>query len=237
MPFAYADLPSPVSRPAVILFGRYNGVPYREAVARPFAVTRVAMRAIHFGQTVYPLRLPAEGAYAPTPAGGEFLVEGFHRLIVGTGRTPDEAQRDWRTRFHAAFQALFVKHKFEMCDAERSLWSVIEAAIDLDAYRAGRPVVVLQQGKVKRARPYPDLIEWEDGTTERVRLDRMPAEFVTFKAGQRFEAMAHRSPASHKLLKVDYVKRLAAHPLDEGEARAIWDAASSSAGLPDTDWS
>ena len=47
--------------------------------------------------------------------------------------------------------------------------------------------MIRQIGKV--VPPAPEQIEWEDGHRERVRLDQMPGEFVTYKPGQTFEAI------------------------------------------------
>jgi hypothetical protein len=142
-------------------------------------VTRRSLSIIRFGRTTYHLRQPAQGVFAPSPTGtvgGEFVVEGFDRAIIGSGSKPDDAYNDWVTKFHTTFQRLFVMRPFEMNDADGHVWGLIEGLIDVERYRASQPLVVRQVGKVSRARPYPQVITWEDGTRERVHLKRMPGE-------------------------------------------------------------
>ena len=238
MPFAAVPPDHLPTRPAVVAFSGYRGLPYGGGLSLSFDVTRRSLNAIHFGVTTYHLRQPTHGAFSPSPtdATGEFLVEGFSRSIVGTGTTPDEAYRDWKTKFHATFQRLYVSRPFEMEEADRRTWNTIENMIDIEQYRAAQPLIVRQVGTVSKARPYPLVIRWEDGTQERVHLERMPGEFATYKAGQPFEAMVHRNPVTHKLIRVEFVKRLPGESLKRDESRNLWDSTPTSATLADTTW-
>ena len=239
MPFAVMPADIVLIRSEVAPFGGYRGIAYRSGFAQTFDVTRRQLDVLRFGQAEYHLRRRAQGVFYPGDGSepGEFSVEGFAGTVVGQGRTPDEAHGDWLKRFHVTFQQLYVMRPFEMSDAERQLWKVIESQVDVERYRLSEPLVVRQQGRIKRARPYPELVEWEDGTREKVSLKWMPGEFATYQAGQPFEAVVHRHPVSHKILKVEYVKRLPAEPRSNAEeSRRLWDSLPTSQSLGDADW-
>ncbi len=239
MPLAAVPPDYHLNRPEVIAFGGYQTVKYRGGLLHPFDVTRRCVSAIRFGQTTYHLRQPSQGSFYPSQsaAEGEFAVEGFSHAIVGRGGSPDEAYQDWVKQFHSAFQRLYVMRPFEMDDGDRRLWGAMESLVEVDQYRAGQPLVVLQQGKVLQARPYPDVVLWEDGTKERIPLARMPGEFAGYKVGQPFEAVVHRDPVSHKIFKVEYVKRLPARAKNTAaESKQLWDSLPTSKSLPDSDW-
>ncbi|MCE9566469.1 MAG: hypothetical protein K8U57_30980 [Planctomycetes bacterium] len=197
------------------------------------------MSTIQCGKTTYHLRQPAQGYFTRTTddsGGGEFLVEGLPRPITGTGRRPQEAHREWKRQFHATFQRLFVMRPFEMEDADRRVWTAIETMVDVERYRADQPLIVRQIGMVCRARPYPLAVKWEDGTKERVYLERMPGEFATYKAGQPFEAVIHRHPVTHKIMSVEYIKRISQMAIKTTESDDLWNSVPTSAALPDADW-
>lgn len=238
MPFAAVPPDHLPTRPAVVAFSGYRGMPYGSGLSLSFDVTRRSLDVIRFGVTTYRLRRSTHGAFAPslTDPTGEFLVEGFSRSIVGTGGTPDDAFRDWKTKFHTTFQRLYVLRPFEMQEADRRTWGTIENMIDIEQYRAAQPLIVRQIGTVTKARPYPLVVTWEDGTREKVHLERMPGEFATYKAGQPFEALVHRDPVSHKLIRVDFVKRLPGESLKKDASQALWDSTPTSATLADTTW-
>ena len=110
MPFAAVPPDHLPTRPAVVAFSGYRGMPYGGGLPLSFDVTRRSLSEVRFGVTTYHLRRPTHGAFFPSPTDtvGEFLVEGFSRSIVGTGNTPDDAFRDWKTKFHTTFQRLYV---------------------------------------------------------------------------------------------------------------------------------
>jgi V8-like Glu-specific endopeptidase len=211
----------------------------RDLARQGLDITRRSISIIRFGRTSYHLSEPAQGVFSPSVAGttgGEFRVEGFPSEIVGRGCRSEDAYHDWVTQFHTTFQRLFVLRPFEMSDADSRLWDSLKDVINVDRYRASQPLVIRQIGKVSLARPYPLVITWEDGAKERVRLERMPAEFASFQAGQPFEAIVHRHSVTHKIIRVEYVKRLPDERVEREESQDLWDSASTSASLPDTSW-
>lgn len=239
MPFAIAPVSIVMIRSDVCPFGGYQGVRRRFGFAQTFDVTRREIEVLRFGQIEYHLRRSTQGFFYPgiRPDTGEFSVKGFEWGILGCGRTPDEAYLDWLKQFHVTFQQLYVMRPFEFDDTERELWKVIESQVDVERYRLSQPLLVRQQGKVYRARPYPELVEWEDGTREKVSLEWMPGEFASYQPGQPFEAVVHRNPVSHKIIKVDYVKRLPTErKLTAQESRQLWDSLPTSKSLPAADW-
>jgi hypothetical protein len=239
MPFAPLAIDCYMNRPDIAAFSGYSVVPYQSGEARPFDVTRQVLEVLRYGQTTYPLRKRTEGAFYPhfASTGGEYLVAGFLAIVVGQGNTPNLAYRDWLKRFHATFQRLYLMRPFEMGEDDVEAWGVIENQVDVERYRASQPLIVRQQGKVVRARPHPDLVQWEDGTCEGVSPARMPAEFVIYAVGQPFEAVVHRDPTSYKILKVEYLKRLPSRvALTREESKRLWDSLPTSESLPDTDW-
>jgi hypothetical protein len=217
----------------------HQGVKYGGGVSFSIDVTQHAISIIRFGRTTYHMRQPVQGVFSSSEtstAGGEFLMEGFPSEIVGRGCKPDEAYHDWATQFHTTFQRLLVMRPFEMSNADRHVWDSIQRVIDVERYRADQPLVVRQVGKVSVARSYPQVITWEDGTKERVRLKRMPGEFATFKAGQPFEAIVHRHSVTHKIIRVEYVRRLPDEGVKREELQDLWDSAPTSGSLSDTSW-
>lgn len=219
-------------------FSGYEGVKYRSGIVNQFDVTKRVMIDIRYGKTSYRFREPKQGTFFPFPvaSGGMFKVEGFPLTLQGQGENPDTAYHDWLKNFHVSFQRLYAMRPFEMDEHDRTLWSVIETVVDVENYRMSQPLIVRQEGKVVRARPEPQVIRWADGTTEKVKLAKMPGEFVTFKVGQTFEAMVFRDPVSHKIIKVDYVKRLRQKNLTPEESQKLWDSIPTSSSLPDTTW-
>ena len=154
----------------------------------------------------YPLRAPSRTSYLPVA--GEFLVEGFSQLFVGRGASEDEAREDWLVAVHASFQELLYKRPIELTADDRQTWSVLSSRIDVTVYRNQTPVPVRQFGRISKARPYPQQIQWESGEREAIRIDQVAApDFVTFRAGQPFEAVVARDPVDFRLLRVVYIER------------------------------
>ncbi len=220
-------------------FAEYQVRRYEFAKISEFGVTRRRFTSLRFGETEYHLRRPVEGSFYPGVGQelGEFCVRELGSPIVGKGRTPERAYQDWLEHFHVEFQRLYAMRAFEMDDSERQIWRDIEDKVDVARYRMEQPLIVRQQGTVVRARPYPEMVRWEDGTREKIVLRRMPGEFATYKPGQPFEAIVHRDPLSHQMIKVDYVKRLFTAPEpSDAESKLIWDSLPTSGSLPDTAW-
>jgi hypothetical protein len=228
-----------LDRAQIAAFSGYQGIPYRLTDGYPFGVSSRTFDSLRFGHTAYPLRGPLQGVFSPATGKpeGEFAVYGFEGMVVGEGRTPNGAFEDWVKRFHVAFQRLFAMRPFEMAAEDKRLWGVMQDRVDVERYRADRPLIVRQQGTVVKGDAFPQMIRWEDGTKERVPLERMPPEFATYKCGQPFEAVVHRDPITNKIRKVDFVTRLSARKKrTPEESERLWDSLPTSGALPDGDW-
>jgi hypothetical protein len=200
---------------------------------------RRLLPVIPVGQTGYPLRTPVSGTFAPGPSGKglEFYVAGFKPFLVGNGPTVDAAFKDWCEQVHCRFQELYVKRPFERTEAEQADWKMLEERIDVAAYREHTPITVRQAGKVAKARPQPFLIEWEDGSREKVRLEQMPDEFASYKPGQPFEATVKRHPVTFALQEVTDIQRTRSLPrMSEQEFQDFWESLPTTKALPATSW-
>jgi hypothetical protein len=240
MPFAPVDSPALI-RSGAEIFSRFeaNGEGSQALRTDYFDVLSVPIQKLEVGETVYPLRRATRGTFFPGSGGepGEFWVEGFSPPFVGEGTTPDEAFSNWRNQVHVRFQELYVKRPFELDVAEAATWKVLTEQINVGVYANQTPFKVKQFGQVQRARPWPELIRWENGSGESVRLDQMPGEFASYKAGQCFEALAVRDPVNFRLLRVEFIKRTARPAaLSQKDIDALWKAMPTTESLPDTEW-
>ena len=190
-----------------------------------------------------------EGRLPPFPTRDWYVLSPFLRaganllLIFFRGSSarghcqakPTNTGRNFSTLI---FQRLYVMRPFEMDATDLRRWDAILGQVNIERYRyEQQPLTVLQQGRVVRARPLPELVQWEDGTRERVSVKQMPDEFAGYRVGQWFEAVVHRQPITHKLVKVEYIKRLPPRQSrNPKEAKELWDSLPTSASLPDTDW-
>ena len=230
-----------IIRPATGAFSRtrtYSGSGGRLG-SQFFDVTYRPINEIEVGITKYPLRSPRTGSFLPGQSGkpGEFHVDGFSPRFVGQGRTVDEAFNDWRDRVHYAFQDLVSKRPFERSEQEHRTWEVLESQIDMPVYKNNTPITVVQVGSISRARPWPDRIEWEDGSMETVSLAQMPGPFASYKPGQWFEATVLRDPISSRLIVVSYVQRIRSpQMMTDRKADEIWRSIPTTKDLPDEDW-
>ena len=193
-----------------------------------------------FGKTVYPLRRAVEGRFRPASDDqrSTFYVDAFGSEFLGYGSNMDEAAHDWREQVHCRFQELVAKRPFEMSAAEKTTWQRLKTVIDVAVYRNTTPLTVRQIGKVAaRARPRPEFIEWEDGQKDRVRLERMPAEFAAYKPGQPFEAVVERDPVDFRLRKILYVRRISSSPrLSTNDIECLLQSFATTKSLPEADW-
>jgi hypothetical protein len=169
---------------------------------------------------------------------GQFLVLEFFPNFVGVGRNMNDAFLDWRNQVHCQFQELYAKRPFKMTESEKATWQLLESQIDVTAYRMTTPLTVRQIGKVAaRVRPLPELIEWENGRLEKVRLDQMPGEFAAYKPGQPFEAIVARDPVDFRLLKVTHIHRIKPFPwMSADEFNDLIRSVPTASSLPDTNW-
>ena len=205
-----------------------------------FDVTRgIIPSPLRVGDTVYSLRPQLFGTYYPGSGGGDgdFIVLELFPEFIGRGRSFHDAFLDWRNQVHCRFQELYSKRPFELTDSEAATWQLLERYINVNLYRTTTPLTIRQRGKVARVRPLPDLIEWEDGQKEKVRLDQMPGEFAAYKSGQPFEAIVTRDPLDFHLLKVTHVNRMKSLPrLSDNEFNDLIRSIPTTCSLPDTDW-
>ena len=192
--------------------------------------------AIRVGAIEYPLRRTLRATYVPGQ--GEYLVEGFSPLFIGKGETQEQASLGWRNAVHLAFQELVNKRPFEMRDDERQMWNVLSDRIDVTVYRNRTLLSIRAFGCISRARPYPQQIEWEDGSKEAVSLDQVDSpDFVTFKPGQPFEAVVARDPVTFGLVRVLHIERRGKPSRLQPEAEAaLLGEIGSSGQLEEADW-
>ena len=205
-----------------------------------FDVTKLQLPAwVEVGETVYRLKAKAAGTFFPGAIGedGEFIVPEFLPDFVGRGRSITTALQDWRDQVHCRFQEIYAMRPFEMTERDWATWRLLESQIDVGTYRDSTPLTVRQLGRVIRARPRPEQIQWEDGHKEVVQLDQMPGEFATYKPGQPFAAIVLRDPVDFHLIKVSHVQRTGNLPeMSAKEFDALVRAIPTTATLPDADW-
>jgi hypothetical protein len=197
---------------------------------------RSTINYIHVADLVYPLRRPCDACFIPVV--GEFLVEGFSPIFVGHGATPEAAREDWLLSVHAAFQELLHKRPFEMTEEDRRAWSVLSSRIDVTVFRNQTPVQVRQFGVISKARPYPQQIRWENGTSEMIRIDQVASpDFITFKPGQPIEAVVARDPVDFRLLRIVHIERRSQPArLSRAEEFELLESIGSAKTLPCGGW-
>jgi hypothetical protein len=191
------------------------------------------------GDSAYPLCSDLVGTFSPGQHGknGEFVVPAFFPQFVGRGRGFDDAFLDWQSRVHSRFQDLNAKRPFEMTTDETAIWQLLESQIDVNAYNRKTPLTVRQIGRVAEVRPFPRVIEWENGRRESVRLEQMPGEFAAYKSGQPFEAVVVRDPVDFRLLKVPYIKRVKSLlRISADELNDLNQSIPTTHTLPNADW-
>jgi hypothetical protein len=190
--------------------------------------------------TTYLLREPCRTSCRMNTDGHvEYLVTGFEPLFIGRGTSARLAEVDWREQVHSAFQLLYRKMPFEMTPSEAAQWSVLEHAVDVDAYTRETPVVFRQLGKVSNVRHAPCEVTWIDGSREEVDLTVAPGEFAGFKLGQWFEALVERDPGTwqvRRILNVDSTEPADRMPRERLER--FWQSLPTTSSLPRSarDW-
>jgi uncharacterized protein len=188
----------------------------------------------------YPLRTPCLARYeSRSPGQVEYLVQSFEPLFVGRGSTRARAKADWIEQVHSAFQFVYRKMPFEMTPSESAQWSLLEQAVDVNAYTRQTPAVVRQLGKVLKVRHAPCEVVWLDGSKDAVSLSAAPAEFAGFPLGQWFEALVERDPGTWHLRRILNVAR--AEPPDRMPREALkrfWASLPTTSALPKStrDW-
>lgn len=144
--------------------------------------------------------------------------------VVGRGDTRDQSIHDWRTRFRFAVQRLLEMRSFEMTDTDKRCWARVRAVINVPRYKATKPMVIRQVGKVAKMRPGLTVVEWEDGTRERVDPAVFDEAFSRYPVGQAFEATVTRGPHTFRLKRADAVRKITSDQRVSPErADALWD--------------
>ncbi len=143
--------------------------------------------------------------------------------VVGRGETADEAVADWRTRFRMTTQRYLEMRPFEMQSDDWDLWDRIQTVFDVAKYKATKPLVIRQLGKIHKAREGVTVVEWEDGARERVDPRVFDEAFSRFRAGQPFEAIVTREPLTFQIIRADAVRRLkSVDKRTEERSKALW---------------
>ncbi|MEW4527736.1 MAG: hypothetical protein ACF8PG_06095 [Maioricimonas sp. JB045] len=184
----------------------------------------------------YPLRHRCLASYIP--AEGCFLLQGFSPRFVGRGSHRDEARENCFLAIHAAVQTLLHKRPFEMPPEEQRDWSLLSERIDVTVLRNNTPVQVRQFGRVNKVRPYPVEILWEDGRREPIDVRRVNApDFITYRAGQPFEAIVERDPVDFRLRRIIHIERRSQPSRLAADQEAdLLRSIGSAKTLPETGW-
>lgn len=174
--------------------------------------------------TVYP---PQENGY------WRAVGETVGSAVVGRGLTSEEALRDWRKRFRMTIESFLEMRPFEMTEEDKDLWTRIQAVIDVPRYKATKPMIFKQVGKVYQIRGVRVKIEWEDGLRETVDPNVFDEAFSRFRVGQPFEVVVTRHPLTFRLIRADALRRLPAdRPVSQERSNAIWERAVGSPKVP-----
>lgn len=170
--------------------------------------TQMEINRIQVGRTVYPLRRSLTATFVPGLHRGQLVVDSMSPAFVGYGESGEDALQDWALQVHAAFQDLIAKRPFEMNADDRRRWNLLRDMIDVTVFRNTTPVVVRQFGRVTQLRPWPQQVEWANGQKEPVSLMQVDSpDFITYKAGQPFEAVVERNPLTGELLRISHIER------------------------------
>lgn len=211
---------------------------YDDNFRRIFAsdVIRSTVTELNIDGTRYPLRTSCRATYILVK--GDFVVEGFSPRFAGHGKTEEMAREDWLRSVHLSFQSLLNKRGFEMTEEERKTWALLSSRIDVPVYRNQTPLVTREFGRISQARPYPLEIQWDNGIKESIQLDQvLSPDFITFKAGQPFEAVVSRHPVDGHLMRIVYItRRSMPRRLEPSEERALLDSIGSAGRLAEGSW-
>lgn len=143
--------------------------------------------------------------------------------VVGRGKNPEEAARDWRKRMRATAQRFLEMRPFEMSDEDREIWERLQTVIDVPRYKATKPLVFRQLGTILQLRGTRTMVRWEDGAQERVNPLVFDEAFSRFRVGQTFEARITRHPVTFRILRAESVRKLPRSALSEEKSKAFWD--------------
>jgi hypothetical protein len=148
--------------------------------------------------------------------------------VVGRGADVDESAKDWQIRFRRLFQRYLEMRPFEMTSPDKDLWHRLQAIVDVPQYKATKPMLIRQHGKVQKSRPGLTVVEWEDGSREEVEPRVFDEPFARFLPGQPFEALVSRDPLSFQIIRADAVRKLPSRYLFAKEnSDALWTRVAS----------
>jgi hypothetical protein len=173
----------------------------------------------------YPLRDDLWVNVFPPRSGGPWRIESesIGPAVVGRGTTDDKAFQDWRKRMQATIERFLELRPFEMTDEDQELWKRLQTVIDVPRYRARKPIVFRQAGKISKKRTGVLTVKWEDGGYEKVNPMHFDEAFSKYAVGQWFEAMVSRHPVTYGIMRADAVRRLSKlTPVSKEKAAALW---------------
>jgi hypothetical protein len=236
MPFYVTDHPNTTTIVAVADFSTASNP---ELPNRPGAVDfrAAVIPQVIVGGVSYPLRRMFVGRYYRFLE--QLIVDGVSPLIVGRGTSENKAKEDFCLQIHGAIQDLLGKRPFELSNQDTQLLSIIDKFIDVTVFRNTQPIQVRQYGKVTRARPYPEEIEWENGTRDFVPVNVvLTPEYVTYKPGQPVEALVERDPMTFRLRRIVHINKCKASRIRSKteENEFMLSIGSSSTAKADPDW-
>ncbi len=122
-------------------------------------------------------------------------------------------------------QRLLEMRPFEMTEEDKNAWARLQSAIDVARYRATKPLIIRQIGKVAKVGHGRTVVRWEDGSREKVDPLVFDEVFARFRVGQPFEAVVTRNPATFRIIRAEAVRRLPNQALPEDLSKAIWNRA------------
>lgn len=225
-------------RPAdAALFGSLTASSRSAGPGSFFDVLRREVNEFRVGVAHYRLRSPLLATFYPRLEGphGRLTVTPSPIQLAGHGANIDEAWNDWAAQFHVRFQTLYGMRPWERQTDERDEWERIEQMVDVTAYQRETPRRTREVGSIRQRRPLPNKVRWETGRNEDIDLSLAPPEFASLFAGQRFEAIVLRDPATNQLLRIVDVIPLRGLP-GNAECDALWETVPSSRDLPEQDW-
>lgn len=227
----------------------HDTIPYVYAIKDDLLTTRMESRGFFSGEypiktfrvggTEYKLRGTLRGrVYMSMTGGYEFVVNALAPYATGKGTSAPEAIDDWQSQVHAFIQQMLATRPFEMSAEDASRWRVFESVIDTSELRRTTPLRMRQLGRVEYLRTqYPQAILWMGGSRERVSLEKMPAEFPSYKVGQWIEAICERDPLTSRLLRVTHIERIPeVRMMSRDQQDQYWESLPTSTSLPESDF-
>ncbi|MCF7961027.1 MAG: hypothetical protein K9M08_09805 [Pirellula sp.] len=195
------------------------------------------IRQVEVGGVLYPLRKPFTGRYHRYLE--QLIVEGVSPQIVGRGESENMAKEDFCLQIHSAIQDLLAKRPFEFTDRDKQLFATIDRFVDVTVFRNTHPIQVRQFGKISKVRPFPEEIEWENGTRDLVPVSLVVTpEYVNYKLGQPIEAIVQRDPMTFRLRRIIHINKCKASRCwsTNEEAEFMDSIGSSNTARTDPNW-